>query len=218
MAHAGYIREKARQMRVRRGLTIDQIAERLALPRTTIYYWVRDLPIHDSVRHSGPRQAARLKGNRAMQRKYRLLRERAYREGLDSFAELACDPTFRDFVCLYIGEGYKRSRNAVSIVNSDPAAVCLGAYWIRRLTQRPLDYRVSYHADQDLPELRSFWGAQLGIEPHSIAGQPKTNSGRMSGRLWRCEYGLLTVRTMDTYLRARLEAWIVCLKREWDRR
>jgi hypothetical protein len=100
MAHAGYIREKARQMRVRRRLTIDQIAERLALPPTTIYYWVRHLPIHDSVRHSGPRQAARLKGNRAMQRKYRMLRERAYQEGLDSFAELACDPTFRDFVCL----------------------------------------------------------------------------------------------------------------------
>ncbi|MEA2202107.1 MAG: hypothetical protein QOI89_2703 [Solirubrobacteraceae bacterium] len=32
-------------MRVERRLTIDQIAERLALPRSTIYYWVRDLPI-----------------------------------------------------------------------------------------------------------------------------------------------------------------------------
>jgi hypothetical protein len=31
-------------MRVERKLTIDQIAERLALSRTTIYYWVKDLP------------------------------------------------------------------------------------------------------------------------------------------------------------------------------
>lgn len=76
---------------------------------------------------------------------------------------------------------------------------------------------VSYHADQDLRALRSFWGTELGIAPESIAGQPKTNSGRLSGRVWRCEHGVLTVRTSDTYFRARLDAWIVCLKREWDR-
>jgi hypothetical protein len=31
-------------------LTIDQLADRLALPRTTIYYWVKDLPhpAHDA--------------------------------------------------------------------------------------------------------------------------------------------------------------------------
>jgi hypothetical protein len=48
MAHAAYIREKARAMRIERQFTIDELAERLALPRTTIYYWVRDLPIPGS--------------------------------------------------------------------------------------------------------------------------------------------------------------------------
>ena len=37
-----YLREKARQLRRERKLTIDQLAECLALPRTTVYYWVRD--------------------------------------------------------------------------------------------------------------------------------------------------------------------------------
>jgi predicted transcriptional regulator len=31
-------------MRIERQLTIDELAERLALSRSTIYYWVRDLP------------------------------------------------------------------------------------------------------------------------------------------------------------------------------
>lgn len=48
MAHAAYIREKARSLRVERQLTIDQLAERLALSRSTVYYWVRDLPIPGS--------------------------------------------------------------------------------------------------------------------------------------------------------------------------
>jgi excisionase family DNA binding protein len=48
VVHARYLREKARTLRVERKLSIDELAERLALPRTTIYYWVRDLPIPGS--------------------------------------------------------------------------------------------------------------------------------------------------------------------------
>jgi hypothetical protein len=48
MAHARYLREKGRSMRLQRKLSIDELAERLALPRSTIYYWVRDLPIPGS--------------------------------------------------------------------------------------------------------------------------------------------------------------------------
>jgi len=35
-------------MGIERRLAIDELAERLALPRTTVYYWVRDLPIPSS--------------------------------------------------------------------------------------------------------------------------------------------------------------------------
>jgi hypothetical protein len=139
VAHPKYLREKARTMRVDRRFTLDQIAERLALPRTTIYYWIRDLPVPNEVNHSDRRQAARRRGNRAMQRKYRLLREAAYREGEESFDALARDPTFRDFVALYIAEGYKRSRHTVSICNSDPAVVRIAARWLTSVTDRPLN-------------------------------------------------------------------------------
>ena len=111
MAHPSYLREKARQLRLERRFTIDQLAERLALPRSTIYYWVRDLPIPGSGPGGEWPAAAQRKGTRAMKRKYRLLREAAYREGVSEYEELLHEPTFRDFVCLYIGEGYKRSRN-----------------------------------------------------------------------------------------------------------
>jgi hypothetical protein len=158
MAHPFYLREKARSLRAERRLSIDELAERLALPRSTIYYWVRDLPIPGSGPGTGWPENAQRKGTRAMKRKYRLLREAAYWEGVESYPRLLREPTFRDFVCLYIAEGYKRSRHTVSICNSEPAVMLVGDRWIRRLTQRPIDYVVTYQPDQRPEQLSRFLG------------------------------------------------------------
>jgi AcrR family transcriptional regulator len=216
MAHPAYIREKARAMRVERKLTLDEIAERLALPRTTIYYWIRDLPLPREAMHSDGRHAARRRGNRGMQRRYRLLREAAYREGEESFDELARCPTFRDVVALYIAEGYKRCRNTVSICNSDPAVMRLAARWLGQLTDRSLQFSIQYHADQDLDELRRFWGETLRIDSSVVRLLRKSNSNQLTGRVWRSRYGVLAVRAFDTPLRARLEAWMDRLRASWD--
>jgi hypothetical protein len=112
-------------------------------------------------------------------------------------------------------EGYKRSRNVASIGNSDPAAVLLAKTWLRRLSRNPLRYSVQVHVDQNLDEIKRFWGTTLGVEPTSINLQRKSNSNRLSGRTWRSEYGVLTVAAGDTYLRARLQAWMECIQDEW---
>lgn len=144
MAHALYLRKKARKLRTERQFTIDELSERLGLSRSTIYYWVRDLPIPGSGSGGGWSTSARRQAIRAIQRKYRLLREDAYRQGSEEFPNLALDPTFRDFVCLYIAEGYKRNRNTVAICNSDPAVMCLAARWLRALTDKSLRFSIQY--------------------------------------------------------------------------
>jgi len=210
LAYTPYLREKARTLRVDARLSILEIGERLALPKTTIYYWVRDLPL-DHPRRENPHP-----GTNAMQRKYKLLREAAYEEGRRSFSVLAAsDPTFRDFVCKYIGEGSKRNRNVVALGNSDPAVVKLATRWLQELSRNGLTFWVQYHADQNLRELTRFWGATLGIDPASIRLQRKTNSGQLGGRTWRCKYGVITVRTSDTLLRARLQAWMDYVEEQW---
>ena len=209
--HARYVREKARQMRTEKKLTIDQIAERLALPRSTIYYWVRDTPI-------SPTPARKLTQRRAAaatSRKHRYLREEAYREGRAEFARLCLVPTFRDFVTLYIAEGFKRTRHVVSIGNSDPAVLRISVEWMDRFTGATFDFGLQYHADQDLNELRRYWAGQLEIEPEVIRLQRKSNSGQLKGRTWRSRYGVLTVRCNDTLFRSRLQGWIDSLREQW---
>lgn len=214
MAYPAYIREKARQLRAERKLTIDELAERLAVSRTTAYYWVRDLPIQRRAATGWP-DSARRKGNKAMQTKYRRLREAAYYDGLHFYLHLAEIPSFRDFLVLFITEGHRRSRHDVSIANSDPAVVRLASRWMRILSSNRLTYSIQYHADQQPSDLRRFWGEQLDIDGDEIRLSRKSNSGKLSGRTWRSRYGVLTVTTGDSYFREALQAWTDCLRDTW---
>lgn len=212
MSHPAYLRAKARELRVERSLTIDEIAERLALPRTTIFYWVRDLPV---ARKPVVASRGQTMGTQAMQAKYRLAREAAYAQGRATFGSLAADPSFRDFICLYLAEGSKRDRNRVQICNSDVAVVRLCDQWLRRLSSKRRTYAIQHHADQDLMSLRSFWAGSLGIDGSVIRFQRKSNSNQLTGRTWRSEHGVLAVNVNDTLLRARMSAWMDSLREAW---
>jgi transcriptional regulator with XRE-family HTH domain len=211
MTYPPYLRDKARRLRLDRKLTIDEIAERLAVSRTTVFHWTGDLKIPTTHRQSAAQQAA----TQAMVTRCRLIREDAYAEGREEFAELAAEPTFRDFVCLYIAEGYKRCRNTVQISNSDPTIAKLGHFWIARFARNPLIYYLQYHADQSIGSLGRFWSAELGIEVDTIRFVKKANSGQLRARAWRCKYGVISIRASDTLLRARLQGWIDCLEERW---
>ncbi len=209
MTYPAYLRERARWLRVEKKLTLDEISERLALPKTTVWYWISDLPL------GRPRRENPWLGTLAMQAKYRRLREEAYAQGRAEYDGLMLRPTFRDFVVLYIAEGFKRNRNRVSIGNSDVRVVTLSAGWLSSLSTGRLRYSLQYHADQNLDDLRDFWGRGLGVDGRTIRMQRKSNSGQLTGRSWRSEYGVLSVEVNDTLLRARLQAWIDRIREEW---
>ena len=204
-------------MRLDRRMTLDEISDRLAIPKTTVWNWIKDMPLAPSGRalQTPQRTAARLKAARANSERAAALREAAYREGWREFDDLMLQPGFRDFLCMYVGEGYKRSRNTVSIANSDPVVMSLADHWLRRLSGKVPRYEFQHHADQDAEYLKRFWGFRLGFDPKLAKAFPKTNSGQLKGRTWRSKWGVLTIAVHDTYLRARLQAWIDRLKDGW---
>jgi hypothetical protein len=214
VAYPEYLRDKARKLRQERKLTIDELAVRLAVSRTTVYYWAGDIPIPRQSRGKWP-ESARRKGSLAMQAKYRGLRVGAYEQGRREFDGLSACPTFRDFLNLYMAEGYKRSRNVVSLANSDPAIIRIADQWIRRFARNPVTYSIQYHADQDPEYLRRFWAFGLGADTRAFRYQRKSNSNQLTGRTWRSKWGVITVCANDTLFRMRLEGWIHCLKELW---
>jgi hypothetical protein len=208
-----YMREKARRLRQEQELTIDEIAERLAVSRTTVYFWVGDMPRpRRCVARKGSGHAL---GNRAMQRKYKRLRDESHELGKWEFRRLEQLPTFRDFVCLYIAEGYKRSRNTVQVGNSDSAAMRLAVYWLGQFTTRRMNFSIQYHADQRPKTLQAYWARELGIPDLRLDLLRKSNSGQLGHRTWRSKHGVLSVRVHDTVFRARLQGWIDCMRGDW---
>jgi hypothetical protein len=213
VAYPQYLRLKARELRREKKLTIDEIAEQLAVGRTTVFYWVGDMPrparclVRPGLAHA--------QGSKAMQANYKRLRDEAYELGRWEFHRLDWLPTFRDFVSLFIAEGYKRNRNCVAIANSDPSVLKLAVRWIREFSKRPLDCSVQYHADQNLEEIKRFWGTELGVDPDGIRMQRKSNSSQLRSRMWRSKYGVLSVRVSDTMFRSRLQGWVDSIKDQW---
>ena len=210
-SYPAYIKQKAIDLRTDKKMTLGEIVDRLKIPKTTVYGWIKDIPIP----RTNAQTEAQRRGTQAMQAKYAKIRDDAYQQGLAEAQELLKNPMFRDFVTLYVAEGYKRGRNDLSVANSDVKVVAICYYWMKKFSKRKVGFYIQTHADLDDSEVKVYWAKALKIEPSLIQIIRKSNSGKLSGRQWRSQYGVLTVRTADTALRARLQGWIDYLEKQW---
>ena len=210
MAHDNHLRDKARSLRLQ-GYTLPDIMERLSLPKTTIYGWIADMPRPAR----NPRTLAQSNGTKACIEKYTKLRDIAYQKGVEEAPALFKDSSFRDFVTIYLCEGFRRDRNRVSFANSNPIIVQLCHRWFIHLATKPLNYMVQVHVDHDIDEIATFWGNLLHIDGSRIRLQRKSNSNQLSKRQFRSVHGVLSIELNDTYIRARLQAWMDILQDEW---
>jgi hypothetical protein len=207
----------ARSLRVEQQLTVDQLAARLSLPRSTIYYWVRDLPLHDGAREraGGPNFLACRTAGQAPRKLTRLHSDAAYEEGLATFAELSAQPTFRDFICIYLVQGEQRDRTRVALSNSDPAVMRLVSRWLRRLTDKAPFLLLRYDPEQSLSELRRFWSEATGTAPRAIRARGSAGAVPDEQAAPGPSHGLLTIGVDDTLLRARLQGWMRRARESW---
>jgi transposase-like protein len=217
MTHSRYLRNMARLLRVERQLSVDKLAARLALPRSTVYYWVRDLPVRGDRGEAARDPEAREDADEAPgeMEAIRPGQASAYEQGLSSFDDLAGQPTFRDFVSLYVLEGYKRDRKRVAVANGDPAVMRLANRWIWRLTDCSPSLSLTCKPDQDTGELRRFWGETIGATAGAIHARGPREAEPLHPWAPAPVHGVLTIAVEDRLLRARLQAWMCRLREGW---
>ena len=208
-----HVRDKAVELR-RKGYSLTAIQERLQLNKTTIYYWIKDIKTQLLVRST---KKCHIAAGEASRKKFEKKRKEAYDEFKNMSESLLSDRYLRDFILLYMTEGYRRNRNSVSISNSNPNIVVVSHYWLKKLSNRPIDYGVQIHIDNDESEIKGFWSRLLNIDPGLIRITRKSNSGGLSGRVWRSVHGVFQVRTSDTYFRSKIEALMDAVQEDWKR-
>jgi hypothetical protein len=209
-----YVIDKAIELRLKHKMTVPEIAEHLAVSKATVDGWMKDYPLEERTVKQGNAQIAAAKYNRESAAKKR---QEAYDEGWNQGPELFKNEHFREFICMYIGEGSKKDRNKVSIVNSDLAVIVLSHFWILQLSnpENKIFYSLQIHKDHDAEEIKRYWANGLDINSEIIHVVQKSNSGKLSGRNFRSEWGLLTIQANDTYFMSKMQAWMDFRRKEW---
>ena len=198
-----HLREKAIYFRTKKKMTLTEICKRLHVPKTTAYYWIAKFPIeYRKLPRTKKQVQATLKMVSATKKRWGIKRQAAYNEGKQLAPELFTDSLFRDFVSIYLCEGYRKSRNTVAVTNSNINIIAISYKYMQifRHPDRKFDYWVQIHKDQNIDAVLDHWSKALDNLKH---------------RNWACKYGVLAVRVHDTYFRSKLQAWMDYMQEQW---
>ena len=208
-----HIRKKAILFR-QKGYSYGEIRDRLNISKSTLHYWLKNV---SSIvkRKSKLQTSAQKKATSSMVKKYKIVRDQAYTESLKMANDVLKDQKMRDFAIIYLCEGFRRTRHTVSVANSNPQMIKFCHDIMINNSCNKMDYRIQYHVDQDIDNLRSFWADVLNVDINKIKVARKSNSGKMKGRNWRSRYGVFTVRTNDVVFRAKLQALMDHICNQW---
>lgn len=149
-----------------------------------------------------------------MVEKYQIARLQAWNDGWDSFEKNIKQPYFKDFLIIYLCEGYKRDRNMVQVTNADPSIIQVCYPFVKTWTKNKINYFVQIHHDDDAKEIVNYWSSLLNITPSLI--KTHLRAEKKTNRKGKLPHGIFTFRVGDTYLKCKLDAWISRLKEGWS--
>lgn len=201
----------------RENLSMKEISEKMNRPIGTIKRWLAPYKLKAS---SEVIKANALKGSLKMQENYALKRVEAYNKAKEMVEIDLKDNLLRDFVNIYIGEGTKRNKERISIVNSDPKIILLSLYVMKKFFLKEgkkiiLEIRY-YKENKNELELLEYWKHLVNDEiiKFTTYMQPTVKA---EGHNNSNKYGLVTVTINDTYAREKLNAYMDYVKEEWEK-
>ena len=182
-----------------RGLSAQEIADRLELSYHKVAYWMDRYGLQRRQRS----EASYLRHNP---------------EGDKFQLDLSDRELFVAGVALYLGEGDKTNPSLV-LTNSDVRVLLLWLRFLANVCHVPaarLKAHIDYHEDLAYPALLEFWSNELGIPPGNFE-RPTLKKARMasgSRRGRRAQHGTVHVRFHDSKLKALMMSWMDALLQE----
>ncbi|MBV9043080.1 MAG: hypothetical protein JOZ68_18950 [Acidimicrobiia bacterium] len=162
MGYRGKVVEqaKARQLRAK-GLTMDEIAVKLGVSKSSVSLWARDVPFQPRLLKT----KARRRGPNPLQRRKQEEIECLRVQGVAWVGRLTEKEFLVAGAALYAGEGAK-TQAQVGFSNSDPRLVAFFCAWLRKffaVDESRLRVRLYLHRGLDLDGATAFWSEVTAI-------------------------------------------------------
>lgn len=112
------------------------------------------------------------------------------------------------FLGLYWGEGFKES-NHLGMTNGDPTLIKFVLDYLRSMTESRITITIRYYPDNNIKDLKELWS---DLTSQHVKMKPVTD--KRSGKKKKLKYGIAVIQVNDWILRAKVNAWLQCWKRE----
>lgn len=159
-------RERALELRVKHKMGYGAIAKELSVPKSTLSYWLKDLPLSpDRVlelrRQAWSRGEASRELFRQTMRKKRDVRDEAvYRAQKKKLGTLSSQSLFVAGLMLYLAEGGKNNAYATALANTDPRLIKFFVWWLQKFLKVPkknIRMQLHLYESMNIREQERFW-------------------------------------------------------------
>lgn len=187
-------KEKALALKLRReGKSYSQIKLALKVSKSTLSYWLRDLPLSKQrIRELRDWNEVRIERYRETRRRTKeVLLKKIYAEERFKILPLSKRDLFIAGLFLYWGEGSKTNDGQISISNTDPAVIKMALNWFQKILLIPkekINIKLHLYTDMDVDREALFWSHSLKI-PLSQFKNPYIKKSNREGITYKVGFG-----------------------------
>ena len=170
-------RERALELRIKQQMSYGAIAKLLLVPKSTLSYWLKDLPLSAErvleLRRQawGRGEASRELFRQTMRKKRDAHDEGVYRKQKSRLGTLSSQSLFVAGLMLYLAEGTKNNDYAIVLANTDPRLIKFFIWWLQKFFKVPKkNIRMQLHLYQsmNIREQEKFWLKLGGLKKEQL--------------------------------------------------
>lgn len=160
------LRQLAIKLRSEKMLSYSEIKRKLGVPKSTLSYWLREMPLNETKIKELQRigwkksEASRERFRNTMRQKRTIKEKEIYDKFCNQFKNLSNESVFVAGLMLYLSEGDKKNSSRIVLANTDPEVINFFIRWLTiYLSLSKSDVRIQLHLyeDMDLEKEEKFW-------------------------------------------------------------
>lgn len=166
------LREQAISLR-KQEFSYSEIKKRLNVSKSTLSYWLRDLPLSKEkileLRRSGwsKGEASREKYRATMRERKDEKARLVYEEHKKKFSNISDESIFIAGLMLYLGEGSKKKDSTLAIANTDPNTITFFIGWLEKyldVSRSEIRIQLHLYENMDTEREQKYWQKILRLK------------------------------------------------------